>query len=228
MTDVRIVYRKYGGALHWNHTGRLLGEDEHGVWVEIPGGTVARKGDGPPVTWPTSAIMLFPRNAWWTASFNSPPDRSEIYVDVTTIPIWTEHEVTTLPHQTNHETTTLPHQTNHETTTLPHQTNHETTTLRDQTEQETTTLRDCENATLLKRTEHEVTMLDLDLDVIRMRDGRLILDDEDEFAEHQVTLGYPPALITQAQNTAQWLLDAVGNKKGPFGGAHLKWLSMKT
>ena len=33
-------------------------------------------------------------------------------------------------------------------------------------------------------------MVDLDLDVIRMRDGG-ILDDEDEFAEHQVRYGYP-------------------------------------
>lgn len=165
VTDVRIVYRKYGGALHWNHPGRLLGEDEHGVWAEVPGGTVARKGEGPPVTWETTAIMLFPRNAWWTASFNTPPHRSEIYVDVTTVPEWRDGEV---------------------------------------------------------------TMLDLDLDVIRMRDGRLILDDEDEFAEHQVLLGYPPELIAQAEATARWLLDAVGHRKGPFGGAHLEWLARTT
>ena len=35
-------------------------------------------------------------------------------------------------------------------------------------------------------------MVDLDLDVIRMRDGRIILDDEDEFEEHQVRYAYPP------------------------------------
>lgn len=106
--------------------------------------------------------MLFPRDAWWTASFNTPPHRSEIYVDVTTIPEWKDDEV---------------------------------------------------------------TMLDLDLDVIRMRDGRLILDDVDEFAEHQILLRYPPELITQAEEAAHWLLDAVGERKGPFGGAHLDWLS---
>ncbi|MFC4115814.1 DUF402 domain-containing protein [Nonomuraea zeae] len=165
MSDVRIVYRKYGGALHWNHSARVLGEDEHGIWVDVPGGTVARKGEGPPVTWETTAIMLFPRDAWWTASFNSPPHKSEIYVDVTTVPEWSNGEV---------------------------------------------------------------TMLDLDLDVIRMRDGRLILDDQDEFAEHQVLLGYPPELIAQAERTAHWLLDAVGERKGPFSGAHLEWLTMAT
>ncbi|MEV5895480.1 DUF402 domain-containing protein [Nonomuraea fuscirosea] len=162
MTDVRIVYRKYGGALHWNHPGRVLGEDEYGIWATVPGGTVARKGDGPPVTWETTAIMLFPRDAWWTASFNTPPHKSEVYVDVTTVPEWRDDEV---------------------------------------------------------------TMLDLDLDVIRLRDGRLILDDEDEFAEHQLLLNYPTDLITQAEQTAHWLLDAVGERKGPFGGAHLDWLS---
>ncbi len=41
----------------------------------------------------------------------------------------------------------------------------------------------------------EVTMVDLDLDVIRRRDGQVLLDDEDEFAEHQVRYGYPAELI---------------------------------
>ncbi|SDG91288.1 DUF402 domain-containing protein [Nonomuraea jiangxiensis] len=162
MTEVRIVYRKYGGALHWNHPGHLLGEDQHGIWVKVPGGTIARKGEGPPVTLKATTIMLFPRDAWWTASFNCPPNKSEVYVDVTTVPEWRDGEV---------------------------------------------------------------TMLDLDLDVIRMRDGRLILDDEDEFAEHQLLLNYPPSLITQAENTARWLLNAVGQRKEPFGEAHLQWLT---
>ncbi|WP_220449594.1 DUF402 domain-containing protein [Nonomuraea longispora] len=94
---------------------------------------------------------------------NTPPHKSEIYVDVTTIPEWRDGEV---------------------------------------------------------------TMLDLDLDVIRLRDGRLILDDEDEFAEHQVLLNYPPDLISQAEATARWLLDAVRERKGPFGGAHIQWLAI--
>lgn len=160
MNDVRIVYRKYGGALHWNHPGRLLGEDEHGVWVKVPDGTLARKGDDPPVCWKTPVTMLFPRNAWWTASFHVPPQRSELYVDVTTVPEWRDDEV---------------------------------------------------------------TMLDLDLDVIKMRDGRIILDDEDEFAEHQLLLNYPTDLITQAEKSARWLLNAVSKGQGPFGGAHLVW-----
>ncbi|MGI5282920.1 DUF402 domain-containing protein [Nonomuraea polychroma] len=165
MSDVRIVYRKYGGALHWNHPGRLLGEDEHGVWAVVPRGTLARKGEAPPITWEATAVMLFPPDAWWTAAFYLQPHWMEIYVDVTTVPEWSDGEV---------------------------------------------------------------TMVDLDLDVIRTPDGRLVVDDEDEFAEHQVLLGYPPELITQAEGSARWLLDAVGERKGPFGGAHLEWLAMVT
>jgi uncharacterized protein len=37
--------------------------------------------------------MLFPRGAWWTAAFNAPPHRTEIYCDITTVPVWTDDEV---------------------------------------------------------------------------------------------------------------------------------------
>ncbi|MER6944783.1 DUF402 domain-containing protein [Nonomuraea sp. NPDC000554] len=162
MSDVKIVFRKYGGALHWNHAGRILGEDEHGVWVAVAAGTLARKGAEPPIAWDFPSSMLFPRDAWWTASFNGPQHRAAIYIDVTTVPEWREGEV---------------------------------------------------------------TMVDLDLDVIKMRDGRLILDDEDEFVEHQVSLGYPAEVIERAEETARWLLRAVEERQGPFGGAHVRWLS---
>jgi protein associated with RNAse G/E len=44
-----------------------------------------------------------------------------------------------------------------------------------------------------------VTAVDLDLDVIRRFDGSWFVDDEDEFAEHQVTYGYPPELVADAE-----------------------------
>ena len=44
-----------------------------------------------------------------------------------------------------------------------------------------------------------VTAVDLDLDVIRRFDGSWFVDDEDEFAEHQVTYGYPPDLVAGAE-----------------------------
>ena len=46
-------------------------------------------------------------------------------------------------------------------------------------------------------------MIDLDLDVVRFRDGRVEVLDEDEFGQHQATLGYPPHMINQPATTAQ-------------------------
>ena len=50
MDQVRIVYRKYDGTLHWNQPGWRLGEDGYGVWV---GGSfrsrLAVRIDGRPV-----------------------------------------------------------------------------------------------------------------------------------------------------------------------------------
>ena len=45
------------------------------------------------------------------------------------------------------------------------------------------------------RTESSVTMVDLDLDVIRRRNHEVELLDVDEFQAHQVQLGYPDDLI---------------------------------
>lgn len=161
MTQIKVVYTKYDGALHWHHPGTLLGEDEHGAWVSVPAGTLASKGAEPPVAWETAIVMLFPRDGWWTATFHTPPHPYELYVDVTTVPRWRDGEV---------------------------------------------------------------TMVDLDLDVILTREGTVILDDEDEFAEHRVTLGYPADTVARAQETARWLLAAVEHREGPFAGAHTAWL----
>ena len=46
--------------------------------------------------------------------------------------------------------------------------------------------------------ENLVRAVDLDLDVIRGTTGRVWVDDEDEFAEHRVSLGYPEEVIEQA------------------------------
>jgi len=73
----------------------------------------------------------------------------------------------------------------------------------------------------------EVTMVDLDLDVIRKRpDGRTLLVDEDEFAEHQVRYGYPAEVIARAEAAGQWLLEAVKGGAEPFGKAYRPWLAM--
>ncbi len=95
MDQVRIVYRKYDGSLHWNQPGWLLGEDEYGIWVGGPAGTPVRRGHEHGTPAETATVLLLPRDGWWTASFNAPPHRTEVYCDITTVPRWpTADEVT--------------------------------------------------------------------------------------------------------------------------------------
>jgi uncharacterized protein len=85
---VRVVYRKYDGSLHWNYETFRLGEDGYGTWLGAPAGTPMRRGHGliDPIEW--VHVLLVPRDAWWTAAFNAPPRRTEIYCDITTVPTW--------------------------------------------------------------------------------------------------------------------------------------------
>jgi hypothetical protein len=85
---VRVVYTKFDGSLHWNHEGRLLGEDGHGIWVGVPAGTPVRKGEKPAYPAEAPHVLLFPRDGWWTGCFNAAPHRTEIYCDITTVPRW--------------------------------------------------------------------------------------------------------------------------------------------
>ena len=88
VAEIRVTYRKYDGSLHWNHGALRLGEDGHGVWVGVGASVPVYKGDaewGPPEA---PFVILMPRDAWWTATFNAAPHRTEIYCDVTTVPHW--------------------------------------------------------------------------------------------------------------------------------------------
>ena len=66
--------------------------------------------------------------------------------------------------------------------------------------------------------------VDLDLDVVRGFNGKVIIDDEDEFLEHQVSFGYPAEVIAAARATADELFIAVEQKQAPYDGRHLAWL----
>lgn len=165
MTDVHVVYSKYDGSLHWNMRGDRLGEDEYGVWVGLPPKTQARRGYEPPVTWPDPAVVLFPRDSWWVATFNAAPAKTELYCDISTVPEWQDGTV---------------------------------------------------------------SMIDLDLDVFRRRGGPVQIDDEDEFAEHQIRYGYPLEVITAAQRSCDMLADAVRNGAEPFAARYRHWLSRVT
>lgn len=71
--------------------------------------------------------------------------------------------------------------------------------------------------------------VDLDLDVIRRDTGQVVIDDEDEFLEHQVSFGYPAEVIAAARTTADELFVAVEQRQAPYDGkAHLAWLDHLT
>jgi hypothetical protein len=70
-----------------------------------------------------------------------------------------------------------------------------------------------------------VEMVDLDLDVIRRFDGDTEILDRDEFAEHQVRYGYPPDVISAAEQSAAWLYDAFRGNAEPFAQVGRGWLA---
>ncbi len=70
-----------------------------------------------------------------------------------------------------------------------------------------------------------VSAVDLDLDVIRDPDGRVWIDDEDEFAEHQQLLGYPAEIVEAAKTSCAEVLAAVTGRRAPYDGSHLPWLA---
>ena len=162
--DVRLVFTKYDGSLHWHQTMLYLGEDEHGIWLGARSGATAQRGNEPPIRFEAPSVQLIPVGGpWWTAVFNDAPARVEVYCDISTPAQW--------------------------------------------------------------RGPDEVTMIDLDLDVVRVReDHRVFVDDEDEFAEHQVRYGYPPEVISQAEEAADWLLTSVTAGVEPFGSVSQAWL----
>ena len=85
--------------------------------------------------------------------------------------------------------------------------------------------------------------VDLDLDVIRMSPerpagpqpatylekaapGQLFVDDEDEFAEHQVAYGYPAEVVRRARDTADRVLAEARAGRAPYDGSHAHWLEV--
>lgn len=69
------------------------------------------------------------------------------------------------------------------------------------------------------RTESSVSMIDLDLDVVRRRDGAIELLDVDEFEMHQIELGHPDDVIEHASKMADQVLAAIRGGLLPFDGA---------
>jgi hypothetical protein len=70
-----------------------------------------------------------------------------------------------------------------------------------------------------------VTMVDIDLDVVRWTDGTVEVLDEDEFADHQVKYDYPPCLVDTARATTARVAVAVEARHEPFGAVAEEWMA---
>jgi len=163
--EVRVVFTKWDGSLHWHHAMEYLGEDDHGIWLGARAGSLSQRGSEPPIMMERPYVGLFAfGEPWWVAYFNALPLSTEIYCDVSTPPQWDGDQAV-------------------------------------------------------------VTMVDLDLDVIRERATRqVLLLDEDEFAEHQVRYDYPREVVRHAERAAAWLQAAMRAGEEPFGRTYRHWL----
>ena len=74
----------------------------------------------------------------------------------------------------------------------------------------------------------QVTMDDLDLDVVQRWTGEIEVADEDEFAEHRRTLGYPDELVAHARHWRDEVLRLLESGLGPFDGREARWIDELT
>ena len=86
---VEVVFLKYDGRPHRRYPARFLGEDENGRWLGVEAGSWALVDGGErEVLREEPYVLLVPHHAWWTAMFNAPPRRTEVYCDITTPARW--------------------------------------------------------------------------------------------------------------------------------------------
>lgn len=71
-----------------------------------------------------------------------------------------------------------------------------------------------------------VTMVDLDLDVVRRRTGVVEVLDEDEFDEHRVRYGYPRHVVDRARATTAAVFLDLETRREPFGDVADRWLAL--
>ncbi len=62
--------------------------DEHGTWLHVPAGTVARRGHEPPRRLETGFVMCVPPAAWWLVEFYWYHPQRAVYVNIGTPPVW--------------------------------------------------------------------------------------------------------------------------------------------
>jgi hypothetical protein len=87
-----IVRRTWPDRPQTRTRGFLLGRDEHGSWIGLPGGHDVFRGDTVLYTGPHPVVTCIPDDAWWTATWFG--RTVELVVDVVTPARWSEGDVT--------------------------------------------------------------------------------------------------------------------------------------
>jgi hypothetical protein len=90
---VRVEFTKWGGRPHYVFDGLFLGEDEYGEWLGHRAGTLLSR-PGREFTAELDWVTLLPhRDAAHVVAFNPEPHPFEVYVDITTPPVWEDATV---------------------------------------------------------------------------------------------------------------------------------------
>jgi len=159
---ITVQFFKYPDVLHWRHEMQRLGEDQFGVWLGAPTGTVVQRGMEAPMTLDHPFVQLIPPASYWSLIYNGENHKYPLYIDIATTATWVDAQ--------------------------------------------------------------RVEMIDVDLDVVRYRDGSVALLDEDEFLDHQGRFNYPAWLVDRARTTAAELVMKVEAGVEPFGFVPGFWL----
>jgi predicted RNA-binding protein associated with RNAse of E/G family len=69
-------------------------------------------------------------------------------------------------------------------------------------------------------------MIDLDLDLLVTAEGSVLIEDEDEFALHQVALGYSPGMISRASSELREIEALLRTRAEPFFEVAADWLEV--
>jgi len=94
-SPVRVQFTKWGGKRHHGAALVYLGADEHGDWLGDP---VGNQWSGGPKSFVsiTDNVLLVPEGRGMTAMFYAAHREQafELYVDITTVPVWEGDVVT--------------------------------------------------------------------------------------------------------------------------------------
>jgi protein associated with RNAse G/E len=86
--QIRWDGRKWPNRPHWQFVMTRLGQDEHGVWLSVPAGTMVRRGHDSPTVLADGFVSLVPVGTWWEAEFYLTHPSQEVYVNIGTPCEW--------------------------------------------------------------------------------------------------------------------------------------------